>query len=159
MISRRDWKSKRTYSARMDAPDTRELGTGDLDEFRSTGHALVDAIADHLAALPGQPVWQPVPDDLRAELLSLPLPEGPIGIGRLAETMARAVVPYGMGNGHPAFFGWVNPPPSLPGVLASLAAAAINPSVVSGDHAAVHLERTVVRWLAELVGYPHAAGG
>jgi aromatic-L-amino-acid/L-tryptophan decarboxylase len=143
----------------MDAMETRELGTGDLDEFRSTGHALIDAIADHLAALAGQPVWQPVPDDLRAELLSMPLPDGPSAIARLAETMASDLLPYGMGNGHPAFFGWVNPPPSLPGVLASLVAAAINPSVVSGDHAAVHLERTVVRWLAELVGYPHAPGG
>jgi glutamate/tyrosine decarboxylase-like PLP-dependent enzyme len=63
-----------------------------------------------------------------------------------------------MGNGHPAFFGWVNPPPSHAGVAASLAAAAMNPSVVSGDHADVHLERAVVRWLAELVGFPHAAG-
>ena len=45
------------------------------------------------------------------------------------------------------------------GVLASLAAAAMNPSVVSGDHADVHLERTTVRWLAELVGYPHVGGG
>jgi glutamate/tyrosine decarboxylase-like PLP-dependent enzyme len=64
-----------------------------------------------------------------------------------------------MGNGHPAFFGWVNPPPALAGVLASLAAAAMNPSVVSGDHADVYLERTTVRWLAELVGFPHAPGG
>ena len=63
-----------------------------------------------------------------------------------------------MGNGHPAFFGWVNPPPSSAGVLASLAAAAMNPSVVAGDHADVHLERTVVRWLAELVGFPHEPG-
>jgi aromatic-L-amino-acid/L-tryptophan decarboxylase len=159
MIARRNCWSRRTYSAPVDARDTRELGTGDLDEFRSAGHALVDAIADHLAGIPGQPVWQPVPDDLRAELLSQPLPDGPTGVGPLAETIARDVLPYGMGNGHPAFFGWVNPPPSLPGVLASLSAAAINPSVVSGDHAAVHLERAVVRWLAELVGYPHGPGG
>jgi aromatic-L-amino-acid/L-tryptophan decarboxylase len=143
----------------VDARDSRELGTGDLDEFRSTGHALVDAIADHLDGLAEQPVWQPVPDGLRAQMLSLPLPDGPTGIGSLAETMARDVLPHAMGNGHPAFFGWVNPPPSLPGVLASLVAAAMNPSVVSGDHADVHLERTVVRWLGELVGYRHAPGG
>jgi aromatic-L-amino-acid decarboxylase len=136
----------------------RELGTGDLEEFRRTGHALVEAVADHLAALPGQPVWQPLPDDLRVELLSLPLPDEAAGLDLLAGTMARDVLPYAMGNGHPAFFGWVNPPPSLAGVLASLTAAAMNPSVVSGDHADVHLERTVVRWLAELVGYPHAPG-
>jgi hypothetical protein len=147
-----------TYAARVSERATRELDTGDLGEFRRTGHALVDAVADHLAALPGRPVWQPLPDDLRVELLSLPLPDGPTGLGPLAGTMARDVLPYAMGNGHPAFFGWVNSPPSLAGVLASLAAAAMNPSVVSGDHADVHLERTAVRWLAELVGYPHAPG-
>jgi aromatic-L-amino-acid/L-tryptophan decarboxylase len=134
----------------------RSLGTGDLEEFRRAGHELVDAVADHLAELPERPVWQPLPDDLRAELLSLPLPDGPSGLGPLAGTMARDVLPFAMGNGHPAFFGWVNSPPSLAGVLASLTAAAMNPSVVSGDHSDVHLERTVVRWLAELVGYPHA---
>ena len=137
---------------------SRELGTGDLEGFRSAGHALVDAVADHLAVLPGRAVWQPVPDELRAELLWLPLPDGPTGLGPLGGAMARDVLPYAMGNGHPAFFGWVNPPPSLAGVLASLAAAAMNPSVVAGDHADVHLERTVVRWLAELVGFPHAPG-
>jgi aromatic-L-amino-acid/L-tryptophan decarboxylase len=142
----------------MSTPTARDLGTGDLDEFRRSGHALVDAVADHLAALPGRPVWQPMPDDLRTELLSLPFPDGPSELDPLAATMARDVLPYAMGNGHPAFFGWVNPPPSLAGVLASLAAAAMNPSVVSGDHADVHLERTVVRWLAELVGYPHEPG-
>jgi aromatic-L-amino-acid/L-tryptophan decarboxylase len=119
----------------------------------------VDAVADHLTALPEGAVWEPLPDDLRAQLLSLPLPEGPTGLGRLAEMMAEDVLPHAMGNGHPAFFGWVNPPPSLAGVLASLAAAAMNPSVVAGDHADVHVERTVVRWLAELVGYPHSPGG
>ena len=143
----------------MSERSTRELGTGDLEEFRRAGHQLVDAVADDLAALPGRPVWQPLPDQLRAQLLSLPLPDSPTELDALVATMAREVMPHAMGNGHPAFFGWINPPPSLAGVLASLAAAAMNPSVVSGDHADVHLERTTVRWLAELVGYPHAPGG
>jgi glutamate/tyrosine decarboxylase-like PLP-dependent enzyme len=134
------------------------LGTGDLDEFRRVGHELIDAVADHLAALPEQPVWQPMPDDLRAVLLGLALPRRPVALEMLAERMTRDVLPHAMGNGHPAFFGWVNPPPSLAGVLASLPAAAMNPSVVAGDHADVHLERTVVGWLAELVGFPHAPG-
>jgi aromatic-L-amino-acid/L-tryptophan decarboxylase len=147
-----------TYAAGVSERETRGLGTGDLEEFRSTGHVLVDAVAEHVAALPGRAVWQPLPENLRVELLSLPLPDGPTGLGPLAGAMTRDVLPYGMGNGHPAFFGWVNPPPSLAGVLASLTAAAMNPSVVSGDHADVYLERTVVRWLAELVGYPHSPG-
>jgi glutamate/tyrosine decarboxylase-like PLP-dependent enzyme len=130
----------------------------ELPAFRSAAHALVDGVADHLAALPAGPVWQPLPDALRRRLLDLPLPEHPAALDDLVATALRDVLPHAMGNGHPAFFGWVNPPPSPAGVIAALAAAAMNPSVVSGDHADVHLERAVVRWLAELVGFPHAPG-
>jgi len=130
----------------------------ELRDFRRAAHGLVDAVTDHLAALPSGPVWQPLPDALRKELLELPLPENASTLEDLVATAMRDVVPHAMGNGHPAFFGWVNPPPSPAGVMASLAAAAMNPSVVSGDHADVHLERAVVRWLAELVGFPHAPG-
>ena len=119
---------------------------------------MVDEVADYLAALPSKPVSQPVPDGLRDELLNMPLPDEPAALEELVATTSRDVLPHAMGNGHPAFFGWVNPPPSLAGVMTSLAAAAMNPSVVSGDHADVHLERAVVRWLAELVGFPHEPG-
>jgi len=136
-----------------------EPDTGaELQAFRRAAHALVDGVADHLAALPSRPVWQPLPDAVRERLLDLPLPERAATLDDLVATALRDVLPHAMGNGHPAFFGWVNPPPSPAGVMASLAAAAMNPSVVSGDHADVHLERAVVRWLAELVGFPHAPG-
>jgi len=129
-----------------------------VEAFRQAGHALVDGVADQLAALPSRPVWQPLPDAARARLLELPLPESGSTLDDLVATALGDVLPHPMGNGHPAFFGWVNSPPAPAGVLATLAAAAMNPSVVSGDHADVHLERTVVRWLAELVGFPHAPG-
>ena len=142
----------------MSEPATGAAGQAELQAFRRAGHALVDGVADQLAALPSGPVWQPLPDALREQLLELPLPEGGGTVDDLVATVLRDVLPHAMGNGHPAFFGWVNPPPSLAGVVASLAAAAMNPSVVAGDHADVHLERAVVRWLAELVGFPHAPG-
>jgi aromatic-L-amino-acid decarboxylase len=138
-----------------------ELSAGRADElraFRSAAHALVDGVVDHLTTLPSRQVWQPLPDALRQQLLGLPVPDQPAALDELVESALRDVMPHAMGNGHPAFFGWVNPPPSLAGVMASLAAAAMNPSVVSGDHADVHLERAVVRWLAELVGFPHRPG-
>jgi aromatic-L-amino-acid/L-tryptophan decarboxylase len=136
----------------------RSSSGAELEAFRRAGRDLVDGVADHLARLPSGPVWQPLPDALREELLGMPLPERGDAIGGLVATMLRDVLPHPMGNGHPAFFGWVNPPPSHAGIAASLAAAAMNPSVVAGDHADVHLERTVVRWLAELVGFPHEPG-
>jgi aromatic-L-amino-acid decarboxylase len=135
-----------------------ETGAADLEAFRRAGHALVDGVADYLAGLPSHPPWQPVPDALREHLLDLPLPERAAGLADLVETTLQDVLPHAMGNGHPAFFGWVNPPPSLAGVVASLAAAAMNPATVFGDHADLYIERAVVRWLAELVGYPHTPG-
>jgi glutamate/tyrosine decarboxylase-like PLP-dependent enzyme len=143
----------------VDEPETGAAPERVLEAFRDAGHALVDGVADHLAVLPSRAVWQPLPDALREQLLDLPLPERGASLDDLVATALRDLLPHPMGNGHPSFFGWVNPPPSAAGVLASLAAAAMNPSVVSGDHADVHLERTVVRWLAELVGFPHAPGG
>ncbi len=134
------------------------MSEADPEAFRRAAHAAVDGVADHLAELPSRPVWQPLPDDLRERLLALPLPERGTTLDDLVATALRDVLPHAMGNGHPAFFGWVNPPPSPAGVIASLTAAAMNPSVVGGDHADVHLERAVVRWLAELVGFPHAPG-
>jgi glutamate/tyrosine decarboxylase-like PLP-dependent enzyme len=142
----------------LSEPDPAAARAAELGAFRSATHALVDGVADYLAELPSRPVWQPVPDDLRERLLGLPLPEEGATLDELGGTALRDVLPHAMGNGHPAFFGWVNPPPAPAGVAASLAAAAMNPSVVSGDHADVYLERAVVRWLAELVGYPHTAG-
>jgi aromatic-L-amino-acid/L-tryptophan decarboxylase len=137
-----------------------ELERGaELEAFRRSAHGLVDGVADYLTAVPSRSVWQPLPDALREQLLDLPLPEDGSSLDDLFAFALRDVLPHAMGNGHPGFFGWVNPPPAVAGVAASLAAAAMNPSVVAGDHADVHLERSVVRWLAELVGFPHAPGG
>jgi len=147
-----------SYAVDVSDAETSPDHDRDLRDFRDAAHGLVDGVAAHLAELPSRPVWQPMPEGLRTRLLSMPLPEEPAELEEVVATTLRDVLPHAMGNGHPAFFGWVNPPPSLAGVMTSLAAAAMNPSVVSGDHADVHLERAVVRWLAELVGFPHEPG-
>ena len=135
----------------MSEEDTSAAREDELLAFRSAAHELVDGVADHLAALPSGPVWQPLPDALRSELLDLPLPEQPAALDDLVATALRDVLPHAMGNGHPAFFGWVNPPPSLAGVMASLAAAAMNPSVVP---AITPTSTSSARWCA---GWPSSS--
>jgi glutamate/tyrosine decarboxylase-like PLP-dependent enzyme len=44
-------------------------------------------------------------------------------------------------------------------VFAALLAAAVNPSCAGGNHAALHVERQVIRWLADTVGLPPGSGG
>jgi glutamate/tyrosine decarboxylase-like PLP-dependent enzyme len=126
----------------------------DPAEFRRLGHELVDLLADHLAGLSKGPVFVPMDPGERQALLEAPLPGDGVSPAVILDRLRRQVLPHPMGNGHPRFFGWVNSPPAPLGVLAELAAAAINPSCAGGDHAAIYLERAAVRWLMELVGYP-----
>jgi glutamate/tyrosine decarboxylase-like PLP-dependent enzyme len=53
----------------------------------------------------------------------------------------------------------VNSPPAVIGVFADALAAAMGPSVAGGNHAAVHVERQVIRWFTELLGLPATATG
>ncbi|MGA5702638.1 pyridoxal phosphate-dependent decarboxylase family protein [Peterkaempfera bronchialis] len=128
------------------------------EDFRAAAHATADLVADYLGGVAERPVWQPTGEAARERLLTAPLPAAGRPLEELPAALSTEVMPYPMGNGHPRFFGWVNSAPAPAGVLATLAAAAINPSSAGGDHADVHLERAVVRWIAELVGFPHEPG-
>ncbi|GAA2151981.1 aspartate aminotransferase family protein [Kitasatospora kazusensis] len=129
------------------------------DDFRTAAHATAALVSDYLDGVADGPVWQPMDPARRQALLDAPLPAGGTPLAGLLDVIAAEVMTAPMGNGHPRFFGWVNSAPAPAGVLATLAAAAMNPSSAGGDHADVHLERAVVRWIAELVGFPHPPGG
>ena len=111
-------------------------------------------IADHLEGIGDKPVFAPMAPAERAALLDRPLPDRGASPESLLALVGREILPHPMGNGHPRFFGWVNSPPAPIGVVAELLAAAMNPSCAGGDHAAIYVERTAVRWLMELVGFP-----
>ena len=128
-------------------------------EVRRVGAKVVDLIARYLEHLADGPVWQPVPRELVEGWQHAPLPAACQSSDDILDAFARDIAPYPFGNGHPRFFGWVNSPPTEIGIFADALAAAMNPSVAGGDHAAVYVERQVVRWFAEMLGFPAGAMG
>jgi glutamate/tyrosine decarboxylase-like PLP-dependent enzyme len=126
----------------------------DPDELRRLGYRAVDLMVEHLAGLPAGPVFQPMTPAERLGLLEQPLPAGPTAPDAILDRIQAQVLAHPMGNGHPRFFGWINSPPVPFAPLAEMLAAALNPSCAGGDHAAIYLERCVVRWLMELLGFP-----
>lgn len=122
-------------------------------------HDAADLTARYLSEVDERPVWRPVPAAAAEWLAGQELPETGRPLSELLADVRDRVLPYPMGNGHRRFFGWVNSAPAPAGVLVDQLAAAMNPSCAGGDHAGVLLERAVVRWLAELAGYPHRPGG
>jgi glutamate/tyrosine decarboxylase-like PLP-dependent enzyme len=128
-------------------------------EVRRVGAKVVDLIARYLEQLGDGPVWKPVPRELVEAWQHAPLPTACQSSDDILDAFARDIAPYPFGNGHPRFFGWVNSPPTEIGIFADALAAAMNPSVAGGDHAAVYVERQVVRWFAEMLAFPAGTMG
>src|SRR4029453_61059 len=131
----------------------------DPADIRRVAHRVADMLADYLEALPDRPVFAPVPVDVAARFAADSLPAGGSEPDAILDEFARSIGPSPFGNGHPRFWAWVNSPPAVIGIFADALAAAMNPSVAGGNHAAVHVERQVVRWFAEILGLPPTAMG
>ncbi|HEX2032823.1 MAG TPA: aminotransferase class V-fold PLP-dependent enzyme [Chloroflexota bacterium] len=123
------------------------------------GYRVVDVIAEHLTSLPGRPVFRPLPPEVAAAFLAEPAPHAGSAPEAILDEFGARVEPYPFGNGHPRFWGWVNPPPEVMAIFAAALAAAMNPSVAGGNHAAVYVEHQVLNWFKTLLGFPETAMG
>ena len=129
------------------------------EEIQRIGYRVVDLIADHLSTLPSEPVFRPVPPALARHFLSTPAPVSPVPADEVLRVFEETIEPYPFGNGHPRFWGWVNSPPAVMGVFADALAAAMNPSCAGGNHAAVYVERQLLNWFRDMLGFPDTSMG
>ena len=128
------------------------------ETFRALGYQAVDLIVERLTALPALPVRQPVPYEVREQLMHSPIPTEGSDPVDLLNMIAEQVLPYPMGNSSGRFFAWVNSPPAPMGILADLIASAHDPSVAGGDHSATYVEHGVLKWLKAIFGFPAETG-
>lgn len=134
------------------------LDPKDWEAFRDQAHRALDAAFDALETVRDRPVWQPVPSDVRATF-ETPMPHEATSLGDVIAEFRRTIAPYPTGNQHPRFFGWVHGSATPSAALADALAALFDANVGGRDHAAVYVERQVVRWFAGLFGLPQSAGG
>ena len=134
------------------------LDPADWSALRNLGHRMLDDMFDHLAGQAEGPVWRKMPAHLRSELRS-PLPRGPGDPEAAYKQFRRLVLPYATGNLHPGFMGWVHGGGTAVGMLAELLAGGLNANLGGRDHAPIEVERQVIAWAAEMLGFPPTAGG
>ncbi|HVY33994.1 MAG TPA: pyridoxal-dependent decarboxylase [Caulobacteraceae bacterium] len=137
------------------APD---LDPSDWPAARAQAHRMLDDMLDHMQGVGEGPVWRPAPAAVR-DKFAAPLPCGPQPLEAVHEEFRRTVLPYGVGNAHPRFFGWVHGGGTVVGMLAEMLAAGLNANLGGRDQTPVLLERQVARWMAELFGFPSSASG
>ena len=146
----------RTYWSDMALQET--LDPEDMEALRALGHRMLDDMFDRVAHLRDRPVWQPIPESVRAALQA-PLPLDGEPADAVYEEFLEHVAPYPLGNDHPRFWGWVMGNGTLLGMLADMVAAAMNPNVGGGEHAANYVEAQAIDWCKEVLGFPPGASG
>ena len=131
-----------------------DLDPKDWDQFRADAHAMLDQSIDKMQHSHEGRVWTPLPDSLRSHFqCSLPIQ------GVETHSLIREIMPYGVGNTHPRFFGWVHGAGTPSGVIADIAAAAMNVNSGGRDHVAPVVERQVLSWCLEIMGMPSDGSG
>ncbi len=131
------------------------------EELRTLAARAVALVADYFARIAERPIFPAQTATEIAAQLAAPLPlAGPDELDELFADCQR-VIANSRQNGHPRFFGYVASPATPVGAFADLIASALNQNVPAwrSAPAATHVERTVVSWLAQLIGYPDGAGG
>ncbi len=134
------------------------LDPADWPRFRAAAHRALDDALDCVQNVRERAVWQPVPDDVKAQL-QRPMPQDGTAFEDVYREFAGAVLPYTTGNIHPRFWGWVHGSGTPSGAIADMLAAMMNSNVGGRDHGAVYVERQVVRWFCDLYGWPQDASG
>lgn len=134
------------------------LDPTDWQELRAQGHRMLDDIIDYLENLRERPVWQPIPQSVRANFQA-PLPRKPSELSAVHETFMQEILPYSVGNSHPGFMGWVQGGGNPVGMLAEMLAAGLNSNVGGRDQIPVEVERQITQWVREFFGFPDTASG
>ncbi|SHL56550.1 Glutamate or tyrosine decarboxylase [Bradyrhizobium lablabi] len=134
------------------------LDPQDWDDIRAQGHRMLDDMFDYAADIRARPVWQPIPDDVRARFRSN-LPHQPSDLGEVYREFADFILPYATGNVHPGFMGWVHGGGTAVGMLAEMLAAGLNANLGGRDHIPIEVERQIVEWTRQLFNFPDGASG
>ncbi len=134
------------------------LDPAEWSELRALGHMMLDGVFNELEGFRQEPVWRPMPDDVRGAW-NATLPRAGLPLADVYREYQRLVAPYAVGNRHPRFFGWVHGGGTAVGVLAEMLAAGLNANCGGRDHAPIACERQVIRWAAEILGLPRDSTG
>jgi glutamate/tyrosine decarboxylase-like PLP-dependent enzyme/glutathione synthase/RimK-type ligase-like ATP-grasp enzyme len=127
-------------------------------DFRLQAHRMLDDMLGAMETIRQRPVWQPIPDEVRARFREN-LPLKPTALAEVHEEFMTSILPYTSNNAHPGFLGWVQGGGNPVGMLAEMLAASLNANVGGRDQIPLEVEKQVTSWMRTLFGFPDEASG
>ena len=149
--------TKPSEEIRCERPAVIEM---DSQSFRDAGYRLIDDISNLMSSIRERTVTTaPTPRNLQHKLPADFPKAGTNPASLLSETW-ELLIRNSLFNGHPRFWGYITSSPAPMGILGDLMASAINSNCGAYvlSPAATEIEKQIIRWLGEWIGYP-AGGG
>ena len=127
----------------------------DTEAFRQLGRQAIELMAEALAAERRDPVLETTSGQAVRRALDEALPRQGMPPQQVFDECREALFRYSRRNGHPRFFGYVSSSADPIGILADGLISALNQNLTAwrSGPAATTIERLVVRWLDEMVGF------
>ncbi|MFX0209266.1 MAG: pyridoxal phosphate-dependent decarboxylase family protein [Candidatus Hodarchaeota archaeon] len=134
------------------------LDPDNWDRIRKLGYQIIDDMVAHLKNIRKQPVWRPIPQEVK-DVFHSPLPIEGLDIHSIYNEIKENVISYRLGNAHPHFWGWVFGTGTLFGAFGDFIASAINASAGGFEQSAAYVEDQIIEWVKEMFGYDPQASG
>lgn len=139
-------------------PEESTLDPQDWTAIRALGHQMLDDMIDYIQTAAQRPAWKK-PSSYAIASMQQPLPELPQAGADVYEDFFTQVLPFNTNNIHPRFWGWVQGGGTITGMLADMLASGMNANVSIGDHMPMYVERQVINWAKDMMGFPSTASG
>jgi glutamate/tyrosine decarboxylase-like PLP-dependent enzyme len=134
------------------------LDPEDWDEMRALAHRIIDDALDYIQATGERPVWQAVPEEV-TQRLRQPAPAAPSRPAEVYDEFLEIIQPFTMHTAHPRFWAWYMGSGTVMGALGDLLASTLNPNLGGGNHAAPLVEKQVIDWISQMMGFPDDSSG
>ena len=128
------------------------------NEVKDIGQKMLGEMILYLQNISSKPVWTKVPEEIK-EQFDQSMPIEPQALTEVYEEFKETILPYGLGNTSPRFWSWVIGTGSVQGMLAEMLAATMNSNVGIGDQAPMYVDKQVVNWCKEMMGFPTESSG
>lgn len=134
------------------------LDPANWEAFKQLGHRMLDDMFQYLQTSRERPAWQK-PAAAAIAGMQQPLPQQPEDPAVIYDQFFNQVLPYNTENAHPRFWSWVQGGGTPLGMLADMLASGMNTNVSIGDHMPMYVDKQVIDWSKEMMGFPATAGG
>ena len=134
------------------------LDPTDWSTLNELGHRMLDDLFHYLETTRQRPVYKKPTAEAIASTQQ-PLPQSPQEASAVYSDFFNHVLPYNTNNIHPRFWAWVQGGGTPFGMLADMLASGMNANVSIGDTMPMYVEKQVINWSKEMMGFPETASG